>query len=384
MNAAIKLASVPDDAGVFLGLLASGEQVTFQTFGEGTAKGARGLNRILHGTLAQHRQTLVAMNGRGAGVFWMVTAGDGKGRKASNVQRVRALFVDLDGSPLEPVQAAPLRPHCIIESSPNRWHAYWRMADCPLADFTPLQKALAERFDADTTVHDLPRVMRLPGFLHRKADPFPSRIVDVHDTAPYTVAAFRKAFTFEPVTPVSKVITRPPTKRRKLPDAIPEGERNKTLLSLAAGLVRKGHTLIQVRQRLHRINADRCMPPLETSEVDHIAAQAIAYGSEGFARLPHALLDSPAWKALTPRAHDVVIMAFRRYDGTGAGIALTWADFDGRTGFAKSQTFYRARRETVAAGILQCVREGRITQTGRKPDLFNIAPKWLRDVRQPQ
>src|SRR5690606_20466233 len=119
-------------------LLAPGEPVTIQTFGEGTAKHTLGLNRILHGTLAEHRHTLAELNARGAGIFWMVNAGDGKGRKASNVRRVRAVFVDLDGAALEPVQASPLAPHAIVESSPGRWHAYWRMADCPLDQFRPL------------------------------------------------------------------------------------------------------------------------------------------------------------------------------------------------------------------------------------------------------
>jgi len=38
MNAAAKLAIVPDDAAALLDLLALGEPITFQTFGEGDAK----------------------------------------------------------------------------------------------------------------------------------------------------------------------------------------------------------------------------------------------------------------------------------------------------------------------------------------------------------
>lgn len=51
---------------------------------------------------------------RGAGAFVMVDeGGDGKGRYASNVTRVRAHFVDLDGAPIEPVLAA-VRPHIVV------------------------------------------------------------------------------------------------------------------------------------------------------------------------------------------------------------------------------------------------------------------------------
>jgi hypothetical protein len=376
MNRARALAAVPDDADTFLRIL--GDRHTFQTFGEGTAKGKAELSRILHGTLAEHRATLGNLNARGAGIFVMVNAGDGDGRKAANVQSVRALFVDLDGAPLEPVKAAPLPAHCIVESSPNHWHAYWRIADCPLSDFTPLQRALAERFAADAKVCDLPRVMRIPGFLHRKGKPFASQIVALCDALPYTLAAFRAAFGFTVPLPLPTTPKPPHRQRAHVPAQIPEGERNAALFNLARGLVQKGFAPAQVNGRLQRINAERCQPPLCAAEVDTIAANASAYGSDGFAMLPHKLLDSREWKALTPRAHDVILTAFRRHNGTGAAIALTWADFQGLPGFGKKRTFYKARNEAVQSEIIERGCEGRNTQTGRKPDLFQIAPQWLR------
>ncbi len=322
----------------FLDWLAPGDAVTFQTFGEGQAKGARELNRILHGSLAEHAQTLAALNRRGAGVYWMVNAGDLKGRKTQNVQRIRALFVDLDGAPLEPVQAAPLAPHAIVETSPQRWHAYWRVSDCPLAEFTPLQVALAARFDADKTVHDLPRVLRLPGFHHRKQGRFRSHLIALCDSSPYKLADFRAAFALDTVValPAPKAETRT---RWQLPERIRKGERNETLFSLARGFVEKGIDVAGVNQRLQRINAEECDPPLCASEVDTIAANASGYGSDGFAILPHALLDSPQWKALAPAAHDIILTAFRRFNGSNNGnIALTWeGDFEALPGFGKRE-----------------------------------------------
>lgn len=378
MNAAPQFEPAPDDAARLLELLAPGEQVTFQTFDD-AKRDRHGLTRVLHGTLAEHADTLATLNARGAGVYWMVNAGDGIGRKASNVRRVRALFVDLDGAPLEPVTMAPLPPHAIIESSPGRWHAYWRVSDCDLADFAPLQKALAARFAADPKVCDLPRVLRLPGFDHRKGKAYRSRIIDVHDVPAYSVADIVQAFDLRaPETPARVATVTPLRKRRTLPGRIPEGERNVTLLSLAGGLVRQGFDAQAVNDRLQRINAERCAPPLGADEVDAIAGRAVAYGSDGFAKLPHKLLDSPEWKALPPAAHDVIVTAFRRYNGAnGDNIALTWADFEGREGFAQKGTFYRHRARAVASGILQRSREGRNGQTGRKPDLFSIAPQWL-------
>lgn len=344
----------------------------FQTFDDLPRK-LPGLSRILHGSLTEHAGTLAELNARGAGVFFMVNAGDGKGRKAGNVQQVRALFVDLDGSPLEPVRDATLPPHCIVESSPGRWHAYWRIADCPLDRFKPLQQALARRFDADPKVCDLPRVMRLPGFDHCKREPYTSRIVTLDADRPaYRVAELVSAFGLD-AAPVAL----PVHKRRTLPGTIPAGERNGTLLSLAAGLVRKGHDAPAVNDRLQRINAERCQPPLCASEVDAIAAQASGYGSEGFMLLTHKLLDSPEWRALPPPAHDVILTAFRRFDGFNNGnIALTWVDFEGRPGFGDKHTFYRHRSRALASGIL-LARPGKSAQRGRTADLFRIADRWL-------
>jgi hypothetical protein len=93
-----------------------------------------------------------------------------------NVVRVRAHFVDLDGAPIHPVLEAAVRPDWVVESSPRRWHAYWMVDDCPLWQFQAMQSSLAAKFDGDKTVKDLPRVMRVPGFVHRKGQPFMSTL----------------------------------------------------------------------------------------------------------------------------------------------------------------------------------------------------------------
>ena len=379
MNAAVKLVN-PTDAGTFLRML--GDRHTFQTFDD-IGKHRRDLPRILQGTLAEHAETLARLNARGAGVFVMVNAGDGKGRKTANVQTVRAVFVDLDGAPLEPVKASPLQPHCIVETSPGRWHAYWRISDCSLLDFTPLQKQLATRFNADAKVCDLPRVMRIPGFDHRKRQPFRSRIIEYNERAPYTLAELRAAFGFDTVPAIAPAAPAKP--RRTLPDIIPEGERNDTLFSLARGLVQKGFDAPAVNARLQRLNAERCQPLLCATEVDTIAANASAYGSDGVTKLPHKLHDSPDWKALPPTAQAVILLWFRRYDGANSdNIALTEKDFAGCEGFGSNNTFRDALNAALASGILVRVSEAHNTQRGRKPALYAIAAKWIPKIRQVQ
>lgn len=169
----------------FLTLMAEGEAVSFQTFDDDKAQRRKHLARIFHGELDAHAATLQRMNGLGAGVFWMVNYGDGEGRAAVNVTGIRALFVDLDGAPLQPVLEGSPEPHAVVESSAGRWHVYWLVSGCSLAQFEPAQRTLAAKFGGDPSVHDLPRVMRLPGFVHRKGDPFTSRIVSLGAFRPY-------------------------------------------------------------------------------------------------------------------------------------------------------------------------------------------------------
>jgi hypothetical protein len=137
----------------FLSLLEPAGIYTFQTFGDGEFKANKKLNRVFHGTFAQHKDELARLNALGAGIFIMINRGDGTARlgnktcrTALNVVEVRAIFVDLDGAPLEPLLHCGLPPDVIVESSPRRWHAYWFIRNCPLSEFGPRQQQLAEKF----------------------------------------------------------------------------------------------------------------------------------------------------------------------------------------------------------------------------------------------
>lgn len=163
---------------------------TFQTFDDNKQRKDKRLVLVLHGTLAEHCFELQRLNEQGAGIFVTVNETDGKGRKKENIVRVRAAFVDLDGAPLEPVLKNGMPPHIVTETSPGRWHAYWRIKGLALDNFTDLQKMLIARFGGDPAVKDLSRVMRLPGFIHRKGEPFLSRISNMSNRASYEEADF--------------------------------------------------------------------------------------------------------------------------------------------------------------------------------------------------
>lgn len=155
---------------------------TFQTFPDKPGGDARALTRVLHGSYQQHRAALAALNLKGAGVYVVVNETDGKGRKAENVVRVRAHFVDLDGSPHDPALNWMLTPSFAIESSPGKFHDYWLGGQ--LDDFRFRQRQLASLFGGDPKCIDLPRVLRLAGYIHQKADPFRVRFVKRYNGKP--------------------------------------------------------------------------------------------------------------------------------------------------------------------------------------------------------
>jgi hypothetical protein len=170
------------------------EVFTFQTFREG--KNDRALAKTWSDAFSRETAAVLErMNKAGAGIFVTVNKTDGRGRRKQNITAVRAPFVDLDGSPIDHVNEWCLKPHIVVESSPGKYHAYWRADESiKLGDFTQLQLRLAVRFKGDPSVHDLPRVMRLPGAWHRKGEPFMTRIVSIDDSAPeYSITDFERA-----------------------------------------------------------------------------------------------------------------------------------------------------------------------------------------------
>lgn len=147
----------------------------FRVLPEGAGTSVKASNHS--GGIADLWPKLEQANKQGGGVF--VTINEG-GRRANEITRVRAVFADTDGAPLEPIKAA-LAPHIIVESSPSRWHVYWLVQpDFPLDQFAAVQAAVAAKFGTDPSIKDLPRIMRVPGFLHQKREPYLCQFVGLN------------------------------------------------------------------------------------------------------------------------------------------------------------------------------------------------------------
>lgn len=167
-----------DEAHCFLNALGSGSHV-FQVIPE--RQGCPVRAQVLEGSLDTHKAALASANRLGSGVFVTVNKAVG-GRKKENIKSVRALFVDLDGAPIEPVLDAIPEPDIVVETSKGRYHAYWTVNDVPLDKFKLYQTTLIDKFDANPACTDLPRTMRLPGFFHNKREPFFTRIISIKES----------------------------------------------------------------------------------------------------------------------------------------------------------------------------------------------------------
>lgn len=233
----------------------------FQTFDDDVNRKDGTLARVLHGSLDEHAAALTRLSQRGAGVFLTINETDGHGRKTENIVRVRAVFVDLDGAPLEPCMQARLKPHIVVESSPTRWHCYWRVTSMPLDQFEGAQRELIDRFNSDGSVHDLPRVMRLPGFVHQKGKPHLTRVVSLNDAPAYPAANFASKTSDTSLAPA-------------LAEIIPPPGRHAALISLARTMSARGVSANAILAAVRVVNAEQCRPPLPDRELPKIAGWA--------------------------------------------------------------------------------------------------------------
>jgi len=249
--------------GIFLNYF--GTHHTFQTFCD------KGINKKLikqlHGTIEEHLKELTKLNQKGAGVYFTVNETNLKGRKTEQIQRVRAVFIDLDGALLP--KKFELQPHMIVETSPKKYHCYWLCSDIPLVSFSLFQQALAFKFNADPKVKDLPRVMRVAGFFHNKRKPYPVKIISMIDELPYTREQIRDTLKLK--RPENKVSNYeiPQYKGEysgTLRYGMKEGDRHGTLVKMLIAIRKRGESYEYAEKEALTFGR-LCVPPENPKEI---------------------------------------------------------------------------------------------------------------------
>jgi len=247
-------------------LFGKGAQVCFQDFWPNREEKKQAW--WSYGTLDRAAADMIRRNGKGFGIYFMVNQGDGHGRSAKNVIGVRSLFVDLDGSPVQPVQDCGIPPHVITQTSEGRYQAFWRVNDVPLEKFRPLIIALADRFQGDRNIADLSRVMRLPGFFNTKRQPpFLVQILEENPGDPVTWTQMVRDLGL--VLPANNPMRENP---QYYDDSKPigQGGRHKFMANTCYRLRSQGLSPEVLKSTAMAVNQERCVPPLPEKEVDMI------------------------------------------------------------------------------------------------------------------
>lgn len=147
-------------------------------------------------------QKIVTTANDGAEIFFMVNQGDGivhEGKKiprsTKSVNKLLSLFIDTDDAPLskvaEHIKSLNIKPHLIVETSPSRFHIYFLIepeepTQRNIKMWKQLQTALLVE-GCDSSMTDVSKVLRVPGYYHRKREPFLTTISHEAFHAPYTM-----------------------------------------------------------------------------------------------------------------------------------------------------------------------------------------------------
>ncbi|HUU19744.1 MAG TPA: phage/plasmid primase, P4 family [Sedimentisphaerales bacterium] len=164
--------------------------------------------------LAGQIEYLIAENQAGQNIY--IGANPRKirgGTSAEDVALAHCLFVDFDqGATGESIKGllgdSGFPEPTLMLSSGHGCHCYWRLVD-PINDlekWTQYQKRLIATLGSDKSIHDPPRIMRLPGFMNHKAPVADAKINFAENSRRYDIQDLEEhlvALPSEPV-PVSK------------------------------------------------------------------------------------------------------------------------------------------------------------------------------------
>ena len=162
-------------------------------------------------------------------------------RTENNIIAVRAIFQDDDDG----FQGTyPLTPSIQVQTSLGKFQRYWLCSGLNKEQFKDRQERLIESYGCDKNVNDLPRVLRLPGFFHRKnpEDPYLVRLVDPCPGSVYEAKELRSAFPrpvdlFKILSDATEVASDGKVVRLKSPPQQPldaDGEEARIISALAA------------------------------------------------------------------------------------------------------------------------------------------------------
>ncbi len=213
------------------------------------------INRWLSAeNLASRLSNLIDANSKSVDIYVGANPRNRQGGTADAVARANALFADFDNTSIEEardsITNARLPEPTMLLNSGHGIHAYWRLRE-PLADlaiWTDHQKRLIALLKSDKSIHDPPRIMRLPGFTNHKPPAMLAELIHADPALRYSLEdlglseeRLTSDRTTQPRLSNSQHPARLANKTKDfLANGAPEGERNARAFSAAADLAGNG------------------------------------------------------------------------------------------------------------------------------------------------
>lgn len=222
------------------------------------------------------------------------------GRAEDCVPNVGVLYADIDNksvggthlAALMRIGAINLTPSIIVDSG-NGIHGWWLLNQpYPFSQVQPAMKGLQAAIGSDS-VHDAPRVLRLPATHNHKdcghnrwpeestdCTSKPVRLLHFEPWRRYRLSDFddfipREVVSHAPIYSHDATPGWEPSGAGAPP--FPEGTRNASLARLAGIMVARGLKPIDMLAALLDENNRRCVPPLEPVEVERIVRSVSRY-----------------------------------------------------------------------------------------------------------
>jgi hypothetical protein len=232
-------------------------------------------------------KSIARANDAGHNVYVAMNTYRTPSRKEVDIASVRNVWAELDENGrenLDKIFASTIvpEPTVVNESSPNKFHAIWKVKDLSVEEAKSLLKSICAEFNGDKNAIDAARVLRLPGFKNCKyADQPEVEIVHLSEnTAAHSGAEFALVPKKALVTPINAVSTASRSEEQKAilignifaqGQTIQQGNRNSGLTSIAGALHNVGLSLSELEEQLSRYNDKFVEPPLDSSEIHTIA-----------------------------------------------------------------------------------------------------------------
>lgn len=206
-------------------------------------------------------------------VYVTVNETDSSGkRKKENIKRARAIWVEDDNVVEEPRTEWPIEPSIVVESSPNKYHYYWLTSTVKLDEWDAVMATMVQVHGCDNKAKDLARVLRLPGFVHRKDlnKPFMCRIVKESGRI-YNWFEIKKVFPprngKEEPTTADKKVSEKYSEQDAIHALLSSENYHGSLTSIAMSLTNKGLSrelqYMTLFGLMHKIPADKRRPEWE-------------------------------------------------------------------------------------------------------------------------